>query len=148
MRKVSRGELSISTPLSLGSATDQFQGTAPTTTGSDGMTIVVHEAWAVTWVDSDRSTLTPKLPDLTSSMSVPTWTPGDKIPKGKYDRDDSKSEEEFFGHDLYWFMIVGIPVMTVVLALPCVWCCVRCCRRSRRKKKVAARESITQTTTK
>ena len=58
-------------------------------------TILVHEAWIVTWAESDRSTLTPSLPDLTNGMTLPTWTPGDKIPNGEYD--DTASREKKLG---------------------------------------------------
>ncbi|KAK2775159.1 TTL domain-containing protein [Colletotrichum kahawae] len=47
---------------------------------------LMHDAWIVTWAKSDTATLTPKLPTLTSSMTVWTWTPGEEIPKGRYER--------------------------------------------------------------
>ncbi|KAG5655222.1 hypothetical protein KAF25_001975, partial [Fusarium avenaceum] len=55
-------------------------------------TFVVHEAWAITWMSDDTSTLTPSLPTLTNGKRVPTWTPGQVIPDGEYDgsSDDSR----------------------------------------------------------
>ncbi|KAF6793051.1 hypothetical protein CSOJ01_14020 [Colletotrichum sojae] len=50
-----------------------FDSAASTTTSK--YTVMMHEAWAVTWDATDTSTLTPKLPTLTSSMRVPKWTP-------------------------------------------------------------------------
>src|SRR4051794_7254986 len=51
-----------------------------------GGTLVLHEAWTVYWNKSDTSTLTPQLLTLTNNMNVPTWTPVDEIPDGKWDR--------------------------------------------------------------
>lgn len=53
-------------------------------TGRDP-TLIIHDAWTVAWAAADRSTLTPELPAITNNMRVPTWTPGEIIPKGKYD---------------------------------------------------------------
>lgn len=99
-----------------------------------GTTYMVHEGWAITWAKSDTATMTPKLPTLTSEMTVPTWTPGQKIEDGEYDRyrDDTQSSEEFFGKDLYWFLVVGVPIIFVVSVASCIWCGVRKCRRDRR----------------
>lgn len=99
-----------------------------------GKTFMVHEGWAITWDKSDTATMTPNLPTLTSEMSVPTWTPGQKIEDGQYDRyrSDSKSSEQWFGKDLYWFLVVGVPVIFVLAVASCVWCGVRKCRRDRR----------------
>ncbi|KAG8163825.1 hypothetical protein KVR01_005743 [Diaporthe batatas] len=99
-----------------------------------GTTFMVHEGWAITWAKSDTATMTPKLPTLTNEMRVPTWTPGQKIRDGEYDRyhNDSQSSEEWFGKDLYWFLVVGVPIIFVLSVASCVWCGVRKCRRDRR----------------
>ncbi|KAH0421995.1 hypothetical protein CcaCcLH18_13067 [Colletotrichum camelliae] len=57
---------------------------------SGDKTLMVHEAWAVTWDASDTPTLTPQLPTLTNSMWVPVWTPGEEIPDGRYDVNEAK----------------------------------------------------------
>jgi len=102
-----------------------------------GKTVMVHQGWAITWAKSDTATLTPQLPTLTSDMRVPTWTPGEKIRDGEYDAHPSEriSSEEFFGHDLYWFLVVGVPVLAVLLFASCVWCCVRKCRKKRKNRQ-------------
>ena len=113
------------------------------TTGSD-TTVMLHDAWWVEWAASDRSTLTPSIPDLTSFMLVPTWTPGESIPNGKYDRRDPSDDSWSFQDQepgLFWFSIVGVPVLFVACVSPCVWCCVRKCKKTRRKK-AAARDLI------
>jgi len=109
--------------------------------------IIVHEAWAVTWEAADRSTLTPKLPELSGAMFFPTWTPGEGIPKDAYDPDhmktDSRSDEEYFGRTFWYFLVVGIPIISILLISSCVCCCVSN-SRSNRRKKAAARDSIVQ----
>lgn len=102
-----------------------------------GKTLMVHQGWAITWAKSDTTTLTPQLPTLTSDMRVPKWTPGEKIRDGEYDAHPSEriSSEEFFGHDLYWFLVVGVPVLAVLSFASCVWCCVRRCRKKRKNKQ-------------
>ncbi|KFY68177.1 hypothetical protein V496_01244, partial [Pseudogymnoascus sp. VKM F-4515 (FW-2607)] len=49
----------------------------------------VHNAWHISWAASDTSTLSPALPELTSSKFVPTWVPGESIPPGMYDREQN-----------------------------------------------------------
>ncbi|KAF6800983.1 hypothetical protein CMUS01_15526 [Colletotrichum musicola] len=98
---------------------------------------MMHEAWAVTWDATDTSTLTPKLPTLTSSMRVPKWTPGQKIRKGEYDPYHSYAVEIFSSPVLY-FLMIGMPIIGALVMGSCVWCCVRKCRRKRRAKKAAA----------
>jgi len=98
----------------------------------------VHQGWAITWAKSDTATLTPKLPTLTSEMRVPEWTPGQKIRDGEYDRYPSYriDTEELFGHDLYWFLLVGMPVLGALSIGLCIWCCVRKCKKERRPNLV------------
>jgi len=110
--------------------------------------VMIHQAWALTWEAADTSTLTPKLPELTSSMLVPTWTPGEVIPKGAYDlnkhKSDIDSSIEYFGAEFWWFLVVGVPLISLLLISCCVSCCVMKCKSNRRKKKAAARESVVQ----
>lgn len=70
-------------------------------------TIMVHEAWIVTWAASDRSTMTPSLPDLTNGMTLPTWTPGDKIPNGEYD-DTASREKKLAAKNNHLILTVGL----------------------------------------
>ena len=130
------------------------QGSAATTAGAAKTSTMVHRPWEVTWEASDRSTLTPQLPDMTNNMLVPTWKPGEIIPVGKYDVNDtdmydasgrardSRNEIEYFSHDLYWFLVVGVPIIFILTTSSCIWCCVRGCRRNRRARLAAARETI------
>ncbi|OLN81179.1 hypothetical protein CCHL11_10359 [Colletotrichum chlorophyti] len=93
-----------------------------------------HSAWALTWAASDTATLTPKLPTLTSGMRVPTWTPGEKIPKGEYDqfRNDNLP---YIGDGAYYFLMIGMPIIGALMIGSCMWCCIRKCKKNRREKR-------------
>ncbi|KAK1954547.1 hypothetical protein LY78DRAFT_594003 [Colletotrichum sublineola] len=100
-------------------------------------TAMVHEAWVVTWAASDTATLTPKLPTLTSSMLVPTWTPGERIPDGQWDNPQRLSSERWLEGSLLYFLIIGMPIIGALMIASCIWCCVRSCKKKRRAKKAA-----------
>ena len=70
-------------------------------------------------------------------MLVPTWTPGDVIPPGKYDRESASGPNRnyFLDGPTMWFLVVGMPIIGALLIGSCVYCCVR---RSKYKKKVRA----------
>ncbi|KAL2064522.1 hypothetical protein VTL71DRAFT_3659 [Oculimacula yallundae] len=103
-----------------------------------GQTFMVHEAWAVTWAASDRPTLTPKLPDLTSWMLIPTWNPGESIPKGLYDRHGSENSQSLtMPRGFFWFLVIGGPIIFLVSLSLCISCCV--INRKQKRRKEAAR---------
>ncbi|KZL68951.1 hypothetical protein CI238_09517 [Colletotrichum incanum] len=110
-----------------------FDSAASATTSQ--YTVMMHEAWAVTWAASDTATLTPKLPTLTSSMVVPVWTLGQKIREGEYDPVRPPSSSEYLSHGALFFLMIGMPIIGALMISSCVWCCVRKCRRKRREKK-------------
>lgn len=93
---------------------------------------MVHQGWAVAWAKSDTATLKPQLPSVTDPIRLPTWRPGDKV---IWEDPYRQSGEEFFGHYLYWFLVVGVPVLFILSVSSCVWCCVRKCRRKRRERR-------------
>lgn len=98
-----------------------------------GKTVMVHQGWAITWAASDTETLTPKLPTLTSSMRLPTWTPGQNIKGGAYDPShQGQSTREYFGDSLFYFLVVGMPILGAVSIGLCIWCCVQKCQKQRR----------------
>jgi hypothetical protein len=106
-------------------------------------TFVVHEAWAITWMSDDTSTLAPSLPTLTNGKRVPTWTPGQVIPDGEYDRrpDDSR---EFLDGPAMWLLIVVLPIISFVGILACIGCCVVSHRRKKRRQREALDRAGTQ----
>lgn len=106
-------------------------------------TFVVHEAWAITWMSDDTSTLTPSLPTLTNAKRVPTWTPGQVIPDGEYDQHPDDSREFLDGPEM-WLVIVVLPVISFVGILACIGCCVVSHRRKKRRQREALDRAGTQ----
>ncbi|KAF0332008.1 hypothetical protein GQ607_000024 [Colletotrichum asianum] len=107
-----------------------------TTAGTrSGPRTLVHDAWIVTWAKSDTATLTPKLPTLTSGMRVWTWTPGEKIPKGRDDANKVDNGVQYMSQGVLWFLMVGMPIIGALMISSCVWCCVRKCKKNRREKR-------------
>ena len=94
--------------------------TSNTVTGID-KTVMIHEAWGVTWAASDRSTMSPRLPDMTSWMLVPTWTPGDVIPDGMYST-ETNHDGGYKGF-VTIIIVVGVIVMLAIIAIACVCGC-------------------------
>ena len=129
------------------------QGTDMTTSSGDGelevsgivdsdQTLMVHRPWLVTWASSDRATLTPEPPTLTSRMVVPTWTPGEVIPDGKYDPEPDPPQEHpnFKIFDLFMFLVVGLPVIGIGIIITgfCIWACVFGSKKEREEKRQRA----------
>lgn len=118
---------------------------------SSDLTVRLHEAWAITWDATDTPTLTPELPPLTSSSILPTWTAGQVVSDDDYTGGPTPVDNGTQIPDsLYWFMVVGIPIIFVVLVGSCVWCCVRSCMKKKRERVVVMAPTAlnTQTTTK
>lgn len=97
-------------------------------------TFVVHEAWVVSWAANETSTLTPSLPTLTNKKLVPTWTPGQVIPDGEYDRNMGPGKKNYVHGPALWFLLVGMPILGAICIGSCIWCCVRSCKKKRRER--------------
>ncbi len=52
-------------------------GSGPTAVMTKGLQ--VHEAWHITWQQSDLATLSPAPPDLANYTLIPTWVPGSPV---------------------------------------------------------------------
>lgn len=103
----------------------------------------VHNAWHISWAASDTSTLSPALPELTSSKFVPTWVPGESIPPGMYDREQNIHDGVQIPQSLLWFLMVGLPILGALLIGCCIRCCVIGCRSKRRERRLAEHEPTT-----
>ncbi|VBB73718.1 Putative protein of unknown function [Podospora comata] len=118
---------------------------AATITGADAAssTLLVHNAWAITWSASDIPNLTPQPPSITNSMLVPTWTPGDVIPDGKYDRSSPSGDNRnnFLPVNAQWFLMVGMPIIGALLIGSCVFFCVRNSKKKKRARSAAAADA-------
>lgn len=70
-------------------------------------------------------------------MTVPTWTPGERIPDGQWDAKRSQDDGVQFELDgLMGFVVIGLPVMGLFVLCLYIWCCVRACRTRRREKRI------------
>ncbi|PVH72654.1 hypothetical protein DL98DRAFT_539040 [Cadophora sp. DSE1049] len=94
--------------------------TSNTITGID-MTLMIHEAWGVTWAASDRSTMSPQLPDMTSWMLIPTWMAGDVIPDGMYDTE--ANHDGGYKGLITLIAVVGVLVLLAIIAVVCICGC-------------------------
>lgn len=94
---------------------------------------MVHEPWAVTWAATDMATLTPKLPTITSSMTVPQWTPGETIRDGQWDYRGQDNAPQL--HFPVWLTIV-LPIVGVLILGSYIWCGVCACYKRRRERRV------------
>jgi hypothetical protein len=114
---------------------------AATITGADAdaasSTLLIHNAWAITWWASDIPNLTPRPPSITNRMLVPTWTPGEVIPDGKYDRESASGPNRnyFLPENAQWFLIIGMPIIGALLIGSCVFCCVRNSKKENRARR-------------
>lgn len=105
--------------------------------------IIAHQPYTIQWAASDTGTMTPSLPLLTHSMLVPTWKPGENIPAGKYDRYGSDSIEPSDGpslQGLFYFLVIGLPLIGVTVLSCCIWC--GCRARDKKWKKRMKQQEI------
>jgi hypothetical protein len=104
--------------------------------------IQVHQPWHVSWKESETDDLPLSLPALTSSMWVPTWVPGKPIPSGWYQGNGRNSTSLGDMEGVIWFLIIGVPMISLALIGSCVWCCVHNSRVRRREKLRALQEQM------
>ena len=67
-----------------GRAADQLTLTLAAADGSGATAVMtkglqVHEAWHITWQQTDLATLSPVPPDLANYTLIPTWVPGSPV---------------------------------------------------------------------
>ncbi|OBT69976.1 hypothetical protein VE03_00380 [Pseudogymnoascus sp. 23342-1-I1] len=128
-RRVDAGEVSIMGTLS--------HGTGSTLLFTEG--IQAHQAWHISWDASDTSTLTPSLPELTSSKLIPTWVPGETIEKGMYDRDHKQDNAMPGLGKVLRDVAIAVPLIFAAIVGTTIWCCISY-RRSKRGDPVNTHE--------
>lgn len=102
--------------------------------------ILAHRAWAITWEGTDTPYMSPSLPKLTSSMLVPTWTPGEIIPDGKYGLGIKDLGTEPHTADKLIYVAIIVPSIIGGSLIVCMlWSCVRW--NKKRKKRAEEREN-------
>ncbi|PGH08765.1 hypothetical protein AJ79_05864 [Helicocarpus griseus UAMH5409] len=93
--------------------------------------VQIHEAWHITWQDTDTSTLSPQLPSLPTHHVVWTWSPGETIKPVEYSTSLRGMEP------LLRFIMIGIPIIGVTVIASIVWCCIRRHKKKKEKKREA-----------
>ncbi|KAM0326925.1 hypothetical protein ACHAQA_006045 [Verticillium albo-atrum] len=110
-----------------------------TSDNAAGSTLLAHKAWSIAWYSSDISSLTPQPPSITNDMLVPTWTPGEVIPDGKYDLSPNGDNVNYFlPENVQWFLMIGMPIIGALMIGSCVFCCVRSSKKKRRARRAEA----------
>ncbi|KAF5718881.1 hypothetical protein FGLOB1_1455 [Fusarium globosum] len=108
-------------------------------------TFMVHRAWAISWVSSERSDLTPMPLTLTDGERVSHWKPGETLP------DDSRPTERFDQSQGYistsavWFLMIGLPIIVFLMIVGCCWVCIRRKIRDRRVRRAMRDSSLSRT---
>lgn len=83
--------------------------------------------------------MTPQLHASTNGVKVPTWTPGEEIPDGKYDY--KKLAEGSFGDGKALTTVVSVTVVIFLLIVACVGIkCYRNKQRRKRRRAIAAQQ--------
>lgn len=87
--------------------------------------------------------MTPRPPDdMKWGIYIPKWVPGTPIEVDSYSAtpsfDDSNLRDA--GHSLFWFLVIGLPLIFVTITAGGIWCC---CQRSKTwKLRLAAASEV------
>lgn len=138
VRSVNNTEITIKPTYS--SSSSPHHRPAPTHLFTEGLQ--AHDAWKISWEESDTSTLAIALPELTSTMVVQTWTPGQTIPRDKDDQVPERQNDMPGWDKVFYFCVIGAPL----IGLSMIGCCVACCVSNRwaKRRKKQARELAEQ----
>ncbi|EEU47095.1 uncharacterized protein NECHADRAFT_36784 [Fusarium vanettenii 77-13-4] len=99
------------------SALDQDDSIIP----PDG-TLIIHQAWAITWASSDRTHLSPQPPTLTNNELIPSWKPPEFVPTTRPAQENPDTGQQYISNSAVWFLMVGLPIIVVFLfAGLCFW---------------------------
>lgn len=116
----------------------ESNGLGATRTIIDGL--LMHDAWHITWVASDRSTLSPSLPTLTSGKDLQTWVPGQIVAPGEGDGETDGVYRDPLITGAMWFGMVGVPILAVVVIVGVVSCCIVRRRKKRRGRGLGGQQ--------
>ncbi|RGP74774.1 hypothetical protein FSPOR_1353 [Fusarium sporotrichioides] len=108
-------------------------------TGSHGDGILlIHEVWAVTWDASERATLSPKLPTLSSGETIGFWVaPQPATSQALLTRQEGNDGP--FTYPFVTFLMVGLPIIFGAL-FTCLFCMCYWNRRKMRKERKRAEQ--------
>lgn len=116
----------------------ESHGLGATTILTDGL--LMHDAWHISWVASDRSTLSPSLPTLTSGKNLQTWVPGQIVAPGEGDTETDGVYRDPLITGAMWFGMVGVPIIAVAAIVGGVWCCIVRRRKRRRQFRLEGQQ--------
>ncbi|KAF4471174.1 hypothetical protein FALBO_1917 [Fusarium albosuccineum] len=107
-------------------------------------TLMVHQAWAISWAASDTAHLSPQPPALYSGETVASWDPHESVPSDRpVEEPVNDHVNMYISNSAVWFLMVGLPIIAVLLISSCCWCCIRNRRKEKRRRQAAAMDSIT-----
>jgi hypothetical protein len=113
-----------------GKSEDDGRGTDPDrATKASDRTLVVHQAWAITWRTSERATLSPNPHTLSSGQMMSTSEPPRPVKRGEPDSDSSWTP---YLH----FLMIGVPIIVGLILI----CCFGLCWWNRRKMRKRGQE--------
>ncbi|KAH6959266.1 hypothetical protein DER45DRAFT_594702 [Fusarium avenaceum] len=116
------------------SAEDDGIATATASQG-DG-TLMVHQAWAITWDASDRATLSPKPPSLSSGQTIQTWEASQAVTSQALFARENEGHYSPLQDPWISFLMIGLPIILV-----CFFTCLYCmCFWNRRKMRKRGQE--------
>lgn len=92
--------------------------------------LIQHPAWNIIWEASDQATLTPRPPNIGSNTLVNYWVPG--TPLDERLLGDQPDGLDGLATAIFWFLVIGLPLIVLSISGCCVWCCVRKRKRKRR----------------
>ncbi|KAI8678905.1 hypothetical protein NCS55_00613000 [Fusarium keratoplasticum] len=85
-------------------------------------TLIIHQAWAITWASSDRTHLSPQPPTLTHSELISSWKPPESVPTTRPAQENPDTGQQYISNSAVWFLMVGLPIIVVLLfAGLCFW---------------------------
>ncbi|KAF5010996.1 hypothetical protein FDECE_2866 [Fusarium decemcellulare] len=110
-------------------------------------TLMVHQAWAITWAASDTAYLSPQPPALYSGETVGSWDPHESVPSDRPEEEPVNDHANMYiSNSAVWFLMVGLPIIAVLLISSCCWCCIRSRRKEKRRRQAVAIDSATPET--
>lgn len=111
-------------------------GIATATASHGDGTLMVHQAWAITWDASDRATLSPKPPTMSSGQTIPTWEAFQAVTSQALFARENPVNDTPFNDTYVYFLMIGLPII-----FGCLFTCLFCmCFWNRRKMRKRGQE--------
>ncbi|ORY15482.1 hypothetical protein BCR34DRAFT_178637 [Clohesyomyces aquaticus] len=94
--------------------------------------VQVHNPYQISWDATDKATLSPTPPDFTygCTATLRTWIPGESV--GSLPCNNKHDNLNIGNTGLFFFVVIGVPIIAVVLIATC---CGIYCRKARRIRR-------------